>query len=238
MISSCSAWIVATMSSISPVRARSSSANRASPPRRRVGAGVVLAAGEHVVGHGDDGAAVHHDLAPTGQAEGVLGAGPVEGDGDGRPPVDDDRVGPVVLHVAPADVPGRARPPRRCGRRAVGVGCRPGATPAARGRRRSRDPGSRRRSGPEETLRPLPHGGERLQGEVQVSLFRRELGVGRGRRSAHRAALHANPAKAGRAKVPGHAGDTTPLLLGSNKPLSWDFALLIRPDFEPLPKGP
>ena len=46
---------------------------------------------EEVVGHGHDRAAIDHDLAATGKPEGVLGTGPVEGHGDGRPPVDDDR---------------------------------------------------------------------------------------------------------------------------------------------------
>ena len=69
MISSCSAWMVATMSSISPVRARSSSASRASPPRSRVPAARPRRA-EEVVGHGHDGAAVDHDLAAPGQSPG------------------------------------------------------------------------------------------------------------------------------------------------------------------------
>ena len=39
---------------------------------------------------------------------------------------------------------------------------------------------------PEQALGPLPHGGERLQGVVQVGLFGRELGVRRGSGHAHR----------------------------------------------------
>ena len=39
---------------------------------------------------------------------GVLGAGPIKGNGNRRPPIDDDGVRAGVLHVPPADAPGRA----------------------------------------------------------------------------------------------------------------------------------
>ena len=69
-------------------------------------------------------AAVHHDLTPTGQAQRVLGAGPVEGHGDRSPPVDHDRVRAGVLDVAPPDAPGGpvvlVDTPEEQGARAVG----------------------------------------------------------------------------------------------------------------------
>ena len=66
---------------------------------------VAVGAAEEVVSHRDDGVAVDHDLAAPGESERVPGAGPVEGHGDGGPPVDDDGVGTDVLDVAPSDVP-------------------------------------------------------------------------------------------------------------------------------------
>ena len=94
------------------------------PATQPGGAGVVLADTEEVVGHGDDGAAVHHDLAAASQPEGVLGTGPVEGDRDGGPPVDHDRVGSCVLDMTAADVPRGALllvdAPEEEGTRAVG----------------------------------------------------------------------------------------------------------------------
>ena len=59
------------------------------------GGRLLAAATEQVVGHGDDLAAIHHDLATAGQPERVLGARPVEGHRHGRPPVHDDGIGPV-----------------------------------------------------------------------------------------------------------------------------------------------
>ncbi len=100
--------MVATMSSISPVRARSSSASRASPPRSRVVPASSPTPPKRSSATAMTDAAIHHDLAPAGQPESVLGAGPVEGDGDGSPPVDDDGVRAGVLDVAAADAPGRA----------------------------------------------------------------------------------------------------------------------------------
>ena len=238
MISSCSAWMVATMSSISPVRARSSSASSASPPRRRVAAVSLAAATEQVVRHGDDRAAVHHDLAAAGQPERVLGARPVEGHRHRRPPVHDDGIGPSVLDVAPADVPGRPfllvdtaeeqrpwavrqqRHPAREGGDVVQIGI-PGGDEIV-----------------QQPLCPLPHGREGLQGLLQVCLFGRELLVDGGsahprrdRRSAQNAPKH------GRAKIPGHPGDFT-AFLSALQASQLGFPLLIRPDFEPLTKGP
>ena len=72
------------------------------------GGGIVPDVAEEVVGHSHDSSAIDHDLAPTGQPQGVLGAGSIEGHGDGGPPVDDDRIRKGVFHVTPADAPGRA----------------------------------------------------------------------------------------------------------------------------------
>ena len=147
------------------------------------GAGVVVPAAEEVVGHGDDRAAVHHDLAAPGETQGVLRAGPVEGHRDGGPPVHDDGIGPDVLDVATADVPGRALvlvdapeeegpgavrqevdPPRE-GRHVVEVGV-PGADQIL-----------------EELLGALTHGRERRQRVVEVGLLGLQLRIGEGERS-------------------------------------------------------
>ena len=87
-------------------------------------AGIAPRIAEQVVSNGDDRTSVDHDLAPAGQSESVLAAGPVEGNGDGSPPVDDDRVRAGVFDVTPADAPGRAvllvDAPEEQGPRAVG----------------------------------------------------------------------------------------------------------------------
>ena len=182
------------------------------------------AAAEEVVGHGHDRAAVDHDLAPAGQPERVLGAGPVEGDGDGGPPVDDDRVGPGVLDVAAADVPGRAllfvdapeeqgpwavgqeRHPPREGGHVVEVGI-PGGDEVV-----------------QELFGPLPHGSERGQGVVECGLLSGDLGIGRGSGRAHRGPISAKTrGKAPAQKSPDIPGTVLHLDL-SNKPFSWYFA--------------
>ena len=69
--------------------------------------GVVARPAEEVVGDRHDALAVDHDLPPPGEAQGVLGTRPVEGDGNGRSPVEHNRVGVLVLDVPAPDVPGR-----------------------------------------------------------------------------------------------------------------------------------
>ncbi len=141
-------------------------------------AGVVLPAAEEVVGHGDDRAAVHHDLAASGEPQRILGTGAVEGDRHRGPPVHDDGVGAGVLDVATADVPGRALvlvdAPEEEG---------PGAV------RQEVDP-PRERSDVievgvpggdqivEQTLGSLTHGRERGQSVLEVGLLGLQLGIG------------------------------------------------------------
>ena len=71
------------------------------------GRSIVPEVAEEVVGHRNHGSTINHDLAPTGQPQGVLGAGSVEGHSHRGPPVDDDRIRVGVFHVTPADAPGR-----------------------------------------------------------------------------------------------------------------------------------
>ena len=197
-----------------------------------------LPAGEQVVGHGHDGAAVHHDLATTGEAERVLGTGPVEGDRHGRPPVHDNRIGPRVLHVAPADVPRRALLLVDASEqeRAWAVGQE--RHPARQGGDVVEIRGAGRDQVPEEALRPLPHGGQRLQGVVQVSLFRHDLGVRRGRGCAHRRPNSPfMPEMAGAQKSPDTPGTIT-LFCPLDQPLSWDFAFSSVRTLNLYPRGP
>ena len=92
MTTSCSAWIVATMSRISPVRARSSSASSGSgmPPcdAAQHAVGVV----EDLVEEVGELVAVMQEPAAALQAERVGTRRPVERRRHRRPPVDDDRV--------------------------------------------------------------------------------------------------------------------------------------------------
>ncbi len=103
MIASCSAWIVATMSRIWPVRARPSSASSGSgtPPEPASESGIVEVLVEDVLELG----AGEHEPPAQAEAEGVGERGPVERRGDGGPPVDDHRRAVAVLDVAAADVP-------------------------------------------------------------------------------------------------------------------------------------
>ena len=99
-ISSCSGWIVETMSRIGPERGRSISAARmalwsaASPP------------GEALVLVGREPAAVDAEPAAQLDAHRLGRGGAVERGGDGGPPVDDDRVAAVVGDVPAPDVEG------------------------------------------------------------------------------------------------------------------------------------
>ena len=204
------------------------------------GRGLVTDAAEEVVGHSDDGAAVDHDLATPGQPQGILGAGPVEGDGHRGPPVDHHGIRTrssstwrrpmcqrraLLLVDAPEEQRSRAVRQER--------------DPAARVRRRSRGPGSRRRSG--------PAAGRSARCRM-VRQRMRAHGRGRPARRPPRDRtgewprssppnLRQNTRKSARAKVPGHSGDSTsfrPL----EQALQLVFRLLVRLDFEPLTKGP
>ena len=99
-ISSCSGWMVDTMSRIGPERGRSISAARmalwsAPSPRR-----------EAFVLVGREAAAVDAEAAPQLHAHRLGGGGPVEGRRDGGAPVDDHRVAAVVADVPAPDVEG------------------------------------------------------------------------------------------------------------------------------------
>ena len=172
----------------------------------------VLVAGnaEEVVGDGNDRPPVDHDLASPGQAEGVLGAGPIEGHGHRGTPVDDHGVRSGVLHVATADVPGRAVLFVDAPEEAGAAGSPPGATPGARVRRRNRDRGSQRRSDPATALRRAAAWppARRGRGRAPPARPRSRDRTGEWPRSS-RAALRQNTRKSARAKVPGHSGDTT-----------------------------
>ncbi len=137
------------------------------PGRRRV----VARAPEEVVGDGDDAPTVDHDLPPAGEAERVLGAGAVEGDGDGCSPVEHHRLGVLVLHVPSPDVPGRAPflvdAPEEQRSRAVG---QEGDPSGQRGHvveiRIARSDEIR-----QQLCRPLPHRAQVAHGAVEVLLF-------------------------------------------------------------------
>ena len=108
--SSCSAWIVATMSPMRPVRLRSSAASSAPSPA--TGSPLVLdrVLVEHLVVEADDLAALAGDeVAAAHDRHRLDRGGPVEGLGDRRAPVDDER------RVAPRPRPRGAR--RTSGRR-------------------------------------------------------------------------------------------------------------------------
>ena len=97
-MTSCSGWIVATMSRIGPTRGRSISSSRMREYSCVGAAGqrLVLVAGDLAPLEAEPPAQVHpHRLA---------GAAAVERQADRRPPVDDHRVAVGVGHVAAADV--------------------------------------------------------------------------------------------------------------------------------------
>jgi hypothetical protein len=107
------------MSAISPVRARSSSARRASPPRRRgrpsasspsaaLPAPKTSSAPNRSSAIETSRRPVEQVLAPAAQAAGVLRAGPVEGGGDRDAPLHHDRISRPVLDVPAPEVPGGA----------------------------------------------------------------------------------------------------------------------------------
>ncbi len=157
------------------------------PASQARGRGIAAAARstEEVVGHGDDGVAVHHDLAPPRQPEVVLGTGPVEGDSNGCPPVDHYRVRPDVLDVAPPDVPRRSRlvvdASEEEGPGAVGQQTHP-----------SRQGGDVVKVGVScsdqlvsQLFSPFPHGRQRSERVVEIGLLVFELAIGVGGGHGH-----------------------------------------------------
>ena len=110
MISSCSAWIVATMSAIRPVRlaptAASSAASLVSPLRLGGARGAGGVEVEDLVVDAGDLATAGAQVPTPAHALGRRGRGRVEGPGRGRAPVHQQRVVLVVLveQAEPADV--------------------------------------------------------------------------------------------------------------------------------------
>ena len=186
-------------------------------------AGTVVPGAEEVVGHGDDGAAVHHDLAASGQTQGVLRTGPVEGHRDGGPPVDDDGIGAGILDVAAADVPGGAlvlvdAPEEE----------RPGAVrqevhPAREGGHVVEVGVPRTDQIPEELLGTLAHGGERDQRVVEVGLLGLELGIGEGSGPGHRDDAPAKSRATTSAQKSPDIPGIVPAFPSLYKPSTWDF---------------
>ena len=99
---SCSAWMVATISRIAPVRAAPISASTGSGmpvAARRVG--IV----ELLVEVGGQSPSTDRESAAMAEAERVDAGGPVERRGDRRSPVDDHGIVGIVFDVPAADVP-------------------------------------------------------------------------------------------------------------------------------------
>ena len=92
MISSCSAWTVATMSRIRPVWARSRAASSTLGPARpeRLGPPVPSPCANSSSSRSIDPAAVGKEMAAPAQPHRSRPGGPVERLGDGRPPVHDE----------------------------------------------------------------------------------------------------------------------------------------------------
>ena len=112
MISSCSPWIVATMSESRPVRASSSAVISVLRPRisRPSSTTDELAAeqpgrlAEELVLDGEELAATGGEVAAADEPHRLAPGGPVEGLGDRRPPVDHERLAVLVGHRQAADV--------------------------------------------------------------------------------------------------------------------------------------
>ena len=201
--SSCSAWMVATMSRIRPVRSWSSAANSApSPTTVKPGLGGGLGV-EHLVVEAEESPTLGLEVPAPGDAHGLHRGGAVEGLGHRGPPVDDqwrevvvgDRDAADVVRRRLAALPrpeveppeaqrrladveaGQAAPGVRLGRLAL----EPGLVRAAPG-----DVGVSLRDllgGPTHHLEP---GVRRIQVALLRHQFRIQLGVGRGRRRARR----------------------------------------------------
>ena len=105
---SCSPAIVATMSRIGPgpraAELREERVGKTSGGGERRAVGVL----EVLLDQVDEMAALEDEPAPAPQPECVVERRSVERDRDRGPPVDDDGITVVVLHVTPADVPGRS----------------------------------------------------------------------------------------------------------------------------------
>ena len=247
MTSSCSAWIVATMSRISPVRARSSSASSGSgtpPPPSPVDVGVA----EVLVEESDELGPVEREAAAALDAHRVGPRRSVERDRHRGAPVDDDLVAVAVLDVAPADVepvapllvePTERERHRRLGQRGV---------TALELLEQQRRVDARLLAGPDlgelDVARgAVAHRGEAAVRVVEVGLLGSHLGIGGGGHMGH-----------GRARAPGpHAGpggfshdsgrDPMPLSVGSHRnprrgvdPVAHDGCPPIRS--RPHPAGP
>ena len=108
MMTSCSAWIVATMSDIRPVRDRSSAAMQRAFADDLEALGVGAADVEHLVVEVDHGAAPGQQVAAPDQTHRVAPRRPVEGLRGGGPPVDDERVADLVEDREAPDLVGLA----------------------------------------------------------------------------------------------------------------------------------
>ena len=201
--SSCSAWMVATMSRIRPVRSWSSAANSAPFAHHRepgLGGGLGV---EHLVVDAEESPTLGLEVPTAGDAHGLDCGGAVEGLGDRGPPVDDQWRQVVVGDRDPADVVrGRlaalprpeVEPPeaqRRladveagqpaAGVRLGGLALEPGLVRAAAG-----DVGVSLRDLLGGPTHHLEAGVRRIQVALLRHQFRIQLGVGRGRRRARR----------------------------------------------------
>ena len=207
MISSCSAWMVATMSSISPVRARSSSASNASPPRRRVSRHRRGPA-EEVVGHRDHRVADRPSPGADVADPRASSPGPIEGHGHRRPPVDDDRVA-QASSTWRRPICQDGPPSRRSARRGAVAHSRRGRPPGGPAPPGSRDRAARRREIPEQALCPLRIADRESCTCRRCACSSLELGIGERGGQAHRNRLHVEApfGKQVGAKVPGHSGD-------------------------------
>ena len=105
-ISSCSGWIVETMSRIGPVRGRSISAARSEP----AGEPRLLGLAQVLVLEGGEATAVDAEPAPQHDVHRLERRGPVERGRDRGAPVDDDGVARLVGDVPSADVELLGRP--------------------------------------------------------------------------------------------------------------------------------
>ena len=145
MIASCSAWMVATISDIRPVRLADSEANSAASPIKPSSIMVVQRGQiEDVVVDGDDGPPGEPDVTSPEHPDRVRRRRPVEGLRHRRAPIDEQRIVVVVEEPDPADI--ERRPVDRCrsGRNTI------------RARRSSIDPNDPRRSGRMNRVRSPP----------------------------------------------------------------------------------
>ena len=119
--SSCSAWMVATMSRMRPVRSWSSAASSAPSPTTVKPDASAASASNTSSSMPEETPTVGLEVAAAGDAHRLDRGGPVEGLGDRGAPVDDQRREVVVGDRDAADVEGLASAGRR---RPVGLGRR------------------------------------------------------------------------------------------------------------------